>query len=138
MTNIEIQVGSWAIDHEWLLATLHGSYWGGHYTRSLLEKAIEQSLCFSAMFREPGDLSWTQVGFARVLTDGAITSMLNDVIVDEKWRGQGIGTALLKKVFAHPDVARTICVIQSRPENWQRYAKFGFVPVSGMFKRDPQ
>ncbi len=129
---LRIRTGVPFIDQAWLRATLKASYWGAHYNDDKITTAIYRSLCFSAWIGEK------QVAFARVLTDSAITSALNDVIVDEGWRRQGIGTALLHAVFGHHQVKPTICILQARPENFGLYAKMGFVPVGSFYKRDPQ
>lgn len=57
---------------------------------------IENSLCFGIY------LHGKQVGFSRVITDSTEFASLWDVFVDEPYRGQGIGKALLKYVFNHP------------------------------------
>ncbi len=131
-TDLKITVGADNTDLKWLIRTLQGSYWGAHYTQDAIITVIYRSLCFNAWL---GD---QQVGFARVMTDAALTSVLNDVIVDGLWRGRGFGTAILKAVFAHPQVAPTICILQARPDNFPLYQKFSFVPVGNILKRDPQ
>ncbi len=131
-TDLKITVGAFDTDIKWLIPTLKGSYWGAHYTNDAIITALYRSLCFNAKL---GD---EQVGFARVMTDAAITSVLNDVIVDGLWRGRGFGTALLKAVFEHHQVSPTICLLQARPQNIGLYTKFGFVPVGSIFKRDPR
>ena len=61
---------------------------------SVLDKAIDNSLCFSA-FRD-GEL----VGFARVVTDRASFAWLCDVFVAEEARGGGVGKRLMEAVMA--------------------------------------
>jgi predicted GNAT family N-acyltransferase len=39
------------------------------------------------------------VGFARVVTDGIYRALLEDVVVDETLRGQGIGQALVRHML---------------------------------------
>lgn len=133
---LNLFVGEWALDMPWLVSALTTSYWGGHYTSEKIHAAVERSVCFSAYYGAPA--SGRQVAFARVLTDNVLTSVLNDVIVDEKHRRQGVGTAFLKMVLSHHKMKSTICVLQARPENSTFYQKFGFVPVGSMYKRDPR
>ncbi len=130
--DFRITVGAHETDVAWLIPTLKGSYWGAHYTNEAIITAIYRSLCFNAF------LGVQQVGFARVMTDAAITSVMNDVIVDGLWRGRGFGTALLNAVFEHHQVRPTICILQARPNNFPLYQKFSFVPVGNILKRDPQ
>lgn len=128
--DLQFHTASEKVDIPWLFNLLHHTYWGQHYTLNSVMRAVDGSLCFSAMV---GD---QQVGFARIVTDGAITSMLNDVVVDEKWRGRGICTALLTEVFAHRRVAGTICLLQTRYAS-KMYNRFGFSPGGEILKRNP-
>lgn len=57
---------------------------------------IENSLCFGIYHHGK------QIGFARVITDSTEFASLWDVFVDEPYRAQGLGKALLKYVFNHP------------------------------------
>lgn len=59
---------------------------------------IENSLCFGIY------LNGEQVGFSRVVTDKTEFASLWDVFVDEPYRGRGLGKALLKYIFNHPDL----------------------------------
>jgi len=36
------------------------------------------------------------IGFVRALTDGEVTMYVAELLVDEKWRGKGIGSLLLE------------------------------------------
>lgn len=59
---------------------------------------IENSLCFSVY------LEGKQVGFSRVISDKSEFASLWDVFIDEKHRRKGVGQALLKYIFAHPEL----------------------------------
>ena len=130
--DLQIQTRSEVVDIPWLLHVLKSSYWGYHYTLNSLMRAVDHSLCFSAF------IGAKQVGFCRVITDSAIVSMLTDVYVDVDFRRQGIGAAMMEAALTHRQVAGTICILQCRPENVALYTKFKFVPVGGIYKRDPQ
>src|SRR5688572_24815122 len=74
------------------------SYWCPGVSREVVEKSIENSLCFGLYDGEE------QVGFARVVTDAATFAYLGDVFVLSPYRGRGLGRRLLEAVMAHPDV----------------------------------
>ena len=40
------------------------------------------------------------VGFARALTDGLYRALIDDVVVDEAWRGRGVGQGLIRRLLA--------------------------------------
>ncbi len=132
LTTLHFSTDPADIDHEWLFRTLKESYWGWFYSREKILVACRNSLCFSAYVENPR----RHIGFARVITDGAITSTINDVIVDERWRGLLVGTRLMQHVIAHPLVAPTICVLKTRDAHGF-YTKFGFVSGENWFQRDP-
>ncbi len=75
------------------------SHWARGISRARLETAIEGSLCAAAF------LGARQIGFARVVTDGATFAYLCDVFIVSDARGQGHSLRLLEAVLAHPRLA---------------------------------
>ncbi|MEL6254811.1 MAG: GNAT family N-acetyltransferase [Bacteroidota bacterium] len=87
------------IDVEYVYHYLHHiSYWAKGRPRSLIERGIENSLCFVV------EKSGKQIGFARVVSDFATFSYLADVFIDGKERGHGYGKLLLNYIMEHPDL----------------------------------
>ena len=76
------------------------SYWASGIPRDLVERSIDNSLCFGAFEGHE------QVGFARVVTDYATFGYLADVFVLPTHRGRGVGKQLLEAVKNHPDLQR--------------------------------
>lgn len=70
---------------------LDQSHWAKDRPLETIRKSMEHSLCFGA-FSPAGEL----VGFARMITDYAVTYYVSDVIVDEAHRNYSIGTHLVK------------------------------------------
>lgn len=67
------------------------------------------------------------VGFVRALSDGVFKSTIYDLIVTSSYRGQGLGTALLKTVLQHPSVAKAAHVELYCLDNMSAfYEQFGF------------
>ncbi len=124
-------------DFNWIFARLVTSYWGGRYKSESLTKAIRSSLCFGFYRRIPSEngQKFTQVGFARVVTDGSLNSIVTDVYVEAMYRKKGFGSLLMRAVLAHPEVAPTICVLATR-DHTTFYEKQGFLRLKAM-KRDP-
>lgn len=79
------------IDGDWVHRMLSGSYWAAERPRSVQDEANANSRCYGVYDAEAGD----QLGFARVVTDGATFAWLCDVIVDPRARGRGVGKALI-------------------------------------------
>jgi GNAT superfamily N-acetyltransferase len=110
------------LDLDFICASLAGSYWAQNRPRAVIEKSIRNSLCFGIYERQ----SRRQVGFARIVTDGATISWLGDVVVDERHRKRGLGKLLVSSVVAHPQVSGTACLLATRDAHGL-YEKFGFV-----------
>jgi len=79
-------------------AYLVRSYWAAGIPRAVVERAIAGSFCIGAF---DGD---AQIGFARVVSDGATFAYLADVYVLETHRGQGIARAMVAALQALPDL----------------------------------
>ncbi|WP_111645488.1 GNAT family N-acetyltransferase [Paranoxybacillus vitaminiphilus] len=99
------------------------SYWANKRKRETIMKSIEHSLCFSLFDGNE------QIGFARVITDGATFAYLCDVFIDENDRGKKLGTWLLQCILEHPDVAgvRRFCLVTKDAHAF--YKPFGFTSL---------
>jgi GNAT superfamily N-acetyltransferase len=81
---------------------------------------IEYSACFSVFYQGK------QVGFARVITDYSEFASLWDVIVDDAHRGKGVGKALMKYVFEHPNLKGIFRWFLMTEDAHGLYQKYGF------------
>jgi GNAT superfamily N-acetyltransferase len=100
------------------------SYWAAGIPQSVMDKAIEHSLCFG-MLR--GD---SQVGFARVVTDRATFGYLCDVFVDPAHRGNGLGKWLVDCVLSHPDLQGLRRLSLVTRDAHALYTPHGFKPMA--------
>jgi GNAT superfamily N-acetyltransferase len=99
------------------------SYWARGRPRAVTERAIEGSLCFGAY-----DAAGAQLGFARVVTDGATFGYLADVFVVPRGRAAGVGKALVAAVMAHPGVPPRVMLATDDAHGL--YAGFGFAALA--------
>lgn len=100
------------------------SYWAQGIPRELVERALDNSICFGAYL---GDV---QVGLARVVTDRATFAYLADVFVAPPYQGRGYGKWLVQDVIQHPDLQLVRRVLLFTRDAHSLYARFGFEPVS--------
>jgi N-acetylglutamate synthase-like GNAT family acetyltransferase len=112
------------LDLNAVLEMLQGTHWGGDLTRSILERAVANSLCFG-LYEGP-----LQLGFARVVTDLATYGYLTDVVIVEGRRGKGLGEWLVECVLAHPDLQRLRRLALLTRDAPDLYARFGFMEGS--------
>jgi GNAT superfamily N-acetyltransferase len=100
------------------------SYWAAGIPQSVMDKAIDNSLCFG-LYR--GD---AQVGFARVVTDCATFGYLCDVFVEAAHRGSGLGKWLVSCVLSHPDLQGLRRLSLVTRDAHELYAPHGFRPMA--------
>ena len=67
------------------------------------------------------------IGFARVITDDRYRALIDDVVVDSAYRGQGIASEMLDKMLKRMQHIETI-MLDCAPELENFYGRFGFEP----------
>lgn len=112
------------LDLTWIFETLSKSYWANTRSKELILKTIENSHCFSLFHNDK------QVGFARVITDYATFAYLCDLIIDDKYRGKGLG-----KWFTNTIISESKCGESSKwmlvtKDAQGLYKKYGFNTIS--------
>ena len=111
------------------LSVIHGylssSYWAKGIPLQVMEKAVNNSLCFG-VFTNTGE----QVGFARMITDYATSAYLADVFVLEKHRGKGISKWLVKTIIEYPDLQGLRRMLLATSDAHGLYQQFGFTPLN--------
>ena len=103
-------------------AMLKKSYWANDRSRETIARSIAHSLCFGVY--KAGE----QIGFARCITDYASSFLLVDVIIDDRFRGQGLGKALVSFVVSHESLQGLTGTLATRDAH-TLYERFGFVEV---------
>ena len=123
------------IDLDAVHAFLSRSYWAENIPRQLVQRSIENSLCFGIYKGQE------QVGFARVISDYATYAYIADVYVLESYRGRGLSKCLMKCIVEHPALQGLRRWTLATQDAHGLYAKFGFMPLSApdrfMERRNP-
>jgi GNAT superfamily N-acetyltransferase len=109
------------LDLDFICRSLNATYWAAQRTREVIVASLRNSLCFGLYRKEPGE----QIGFCRVVTDRATFSWLCDVMVDERYRGHGLGKWLVEFALSHPAVQGTTFYLGTRDAHGL-YEKYGF------------
>ena len=103
---------------------LRSSYWARGISRELVDRSIDNSLCFGLY---EGD---RLIGFARVISDYATFGYLSDVFVVESHRGRGLATWFMETVMAHPDLRGIRRWMLATADAHRLYRKIGFTELS--------
>lgn len=102
---------------------LSNSYWAKDIPVETVQKAIEGSIPFGVFKGK------AQVGFARVITDGATFAYLADVFIDEAHRGFGLSKFLMEAVMVHPRLQNLRRFVLVTRDAHGLYEQFGFTPI---------
>jgi GNAT superfamily N-acetyltransferase len=96
------------------------STWAIGIGRDVVERAIDNSLCFGAY------LDGRQVAFARVISDYATFANLVDVFVLPDYRGRGYSKQMMEAVMAHPSLQGLRRFTLATFDAHGLYRRFGF------------
>lgn len=111
-------------DFEVIYQFISTSYWAKGIPREILQKAIDNSVCFSVFDDDD------QVGFAHVVTDGATFGYLADVFVLPSHRGLGLSKMMMQQVVEHPELQGLRRMLLATADAHGLYRQFGFRELS--------
>jgi GNAT superfamily N-acetyltransferase len=94
-----------------------------------VERAIAGSVNVGLYRTVTGHTGETQVGYARVVTDGATFGWLCDVYIDPAERGHGLGRRLVGAVRDHLHGLGVTRIVLATHDAHGVYAALGFTPL---------
>jgi GNAT superfamily N-acetyltransferase len=100
------------------------SYWAKGIPREVVDRSIENSLCFGVY------ISGKQAGFARVVTDFATFAWLADVFILEEARGKNLGKKLVAAILEHPQLQGLRRFMLATWDAQGLYQQFGFTQAA--------
>jgi GNAT superfamily N-acetyltransferase len=117
------------------LEVVHGylarSYWAKNIPREIVERSIENSLCFGIYEAGASELEpERQVGFARVISDLATFAYIADVFVLVESRGKGLARWLMEVIAGHSDLQGLRRWTLVTRDAHGLYRKIGFTPLA--------
>ena len=101
---------------------LDQSDWANDRKIEVIRKSIEQSLCYAIFDVE----TEVMVAYARVITDYATMYYLCDVIVDEKYRGNGLGKMLVDWIVNKEEKLQGQYGVLLADSTQDLFSRFGF------------
>lgn len=96
------------------------SYWNKNIPLETVKKGIEGSVCFGIYNGS------NQIGFARVITDGASFGYLADVFILESFRGKGLSKWLMQCILEYPGFKNFRRWLLATKDAHGLYSQFGF------------
>jgi N-acetylglutamate synthase-like GNAT family acetyltransferase len=105
------------------------SYWAKNVPKSVITKAIENSLCFG-VFAITANENGQQVGFARLITDSVTFAYLADVYILEEHRGKGLSKQLMATIVKHPQLQGLRRIMLATRDAHGLYEKYGFTALT--------
>ena len=123
--NYRIVEGNKNIKAEDVARLLKTTYWANTRSIEKIQKSMDNSDCFGVYIEGTDNL----VGFARVITDHATTYYLCDVIIDEEYRHNGLGKALVSYISSFPEYASLRGLLLTRDAHGL-YEKYGYEVIS--------
>jgi GNAT superfamily N-acetyltransferase len=109
-------------DHDVIAGFLATSYWAGTVPRDRIIKSLDGSFTYH-LIDEPTD---AQIGFARVVSDGARFAYLCDVFVLDSYRGRGLGAWLIETAMADARLESVGRWVLATADAQPFYRKLGF------------
>jgi GNAT superfamily N-acetyltransferase len=113
------------LDRDATHAFLVTAYWSAGLPREVMDRSIEQSVCFG-IYAPDG----SQAGFARVVTDRATFAWVCDVFVLPERRGRGLGVWLMEVIVEHPDLQGLRRWMLATRDAHELYRKTGYRTLS--------
>ncbi len=99
---------------------LKETYWAKNVPLEVVEKSIENSLCFGVYFKDD------QIGFARVVTDYSTCAYIADVFILKEFRGRGLSKRLMEFIMNYPKLQNLKRWMLGTKDAHGLYSQFGF------------
>jgi N-acetylglutamate synthase-like GNAT family acetyltransferase len=111
---------------------LSRSYWAKDVPKSVVTKAVKNSLCFAVLASETNntDSKEKQVGFARLINDSATFAYLADVYILEEHRGNGLSKQLMATIVKHRQLQGLRRIMLATKDAHGLYKQYGFTELT--------
>lgn len=113
---------------EVIKSLLKQCYWADKRTEGTILKSIENSICYG-VYRDDN-----MVGFGRVVTDYSTVYWVCDIIIDYKYRGNGLGKKLMENITSTKELEGLMGILATRDAHGL-YEQYGFEKDPDRFMR---
>jgi N-acetylglutamate synthase-like GNAT family acetyltransferase len=121
-----IKDGFSEMDFDKITNMLKDAFWSIGIKKDEVIKGAQNSASLVGAFTKDNK----QIGFARVISDKTRFAYILDVIVDETYRKQGIGQAMISFILNHPDLKDVYQWLLITKDAHGVYQKVGFKSIT--------
>ncbi len=100
--------------------------WAQERTLRTITRSLRHSDCYGVF---DGSRANEQIALARVVTDQATFAYLCDVVVDQRYRGQGISKWIMEAIMANPNYKGLKRFLLVTRDAHSLYDRYGFAPL---------
>jgi len=112
------------LDVDRIAGWLAESYWASDRDRATIERSLAGSLPYGVYAPDGG-----QIALTRATTDLTTFCWLGDVVVDQAWRGRGIGTWMIRGVVSQLRSRGVPRFVLATRDAHGVYERVGFEPL---------
>lgn len=120
-----IEEGFNKMDFDTITHLLSDTYWSKGISKQEVVKGASNSALVVGVFNEAHE----QIAYSRVISDKTRFAYVLDVIVDEAYRKQGVGQAMVNFILTHPELDDVYQWLLITKDAHGVYQKVGFGPV---------
>jgi hypothetical protein len=118
------------LDVELIYNYLHDeAYWSKGIPLRLVEKSIQNSICFGVFMGDPEKGKSKQVGFGRIITDSSTFAYLADIFILNEFRGLGLGRLLVQTMINCPSIREVRRILLATKDAHGLYKQYAFQAV---------
>jgi len=99
------------------------TYWGNLINKKKFNIQNENSITFGVLKND------SLIGFFRIITDGVFFCYLMDLVIDENYRNQNVGTKVIKEIKKHFP-KRKILLLSNNAQNFYLKNNFKLIKES--------
>jgi ribosomal protein S18 acetylase RimI-like enzyme len=114
------------MDFDKVTEMLKDAYWSIGIKKDEVIQGAQHSALIVGVFTQDNK----QIGYSRVISDKTKFAYILDVIVEDKYRKQGIGQAMMRFILNHPDLKDVYQWLLITKDAHGLYQKVGFNPVA--------
>lgn len=96
--------------------------WAKDRTIENVQKLLKHTKIFAVIRNEDTN---QLIGFGRAISDGIYRALLDDVVIDTKYRGKGLGKQIIEELLKELGVVEQV-FLNTKPALEEFYKQFGF------------